>query len=746
MTYSLLQPLPAADPHETGFPPIVVRERLIRSLAQAPIALLVAPAGYGKSMLLSQWGEHDARPFAVVALREGHNDPGRALESIVRALADVVPIADDVFIALSRPAGLIVHEVLDRLEHSLATCDPFVLALDDVQVLEEAESLAALAGVADVIPSGSQVALASRREPALPIGRMRAQCRLVDVRTRDLAMTRREAARLFTAIGLDLEPDDVITAVRATEGWPAGLSLAAQAVLGEPDPARALRRLRGSNRHIADYLRDEIMAPLSAEEIEFLTRASILDVLSGPVCDATLGGNGSGALLRDLARANTLLVPLDQSDVEYRYHPLFADMLRAELRRGEPDLERELQGRAASWYAAHGESDRAVHHAVAGGDTSFASRLLWASVAPHVLSGRTAPVRSWLSRFGDDDVAAVPELALSTAAVHLVHGDRDLVEHWGAAAERASAVGADRDTVDAGVAIMRAAVCRNGLADMAAQAEIAYAAAADDSPWQSLSCLLQGVAAHLQRDPARARAYLEEGARRGGIAAPAIQVLCLAQLALLAIDAVDWSEAETLASRARSQVDRVGLADSPLAALVFAVSARVRAQRGRADEAQQDRRTTLSLLERLPEFAPWYTAEVRIVLAAAAVRRGDLVGSRSLVGDAARAMSEIPEAVVLADWVEQVEAGAATLAVSVARPASLTTAELRVLKLLPTPLSFRQMAGGLHVSANTVKTHAHAIYRKLDASSRSEAVERAREAGLLGDAPDELSDPLTRAA
>ncbi len=744
MTYSLLQPLPAADSPANGSPRIVVRERLLRRLAQAPLALLVAPAGYGKSMLLSQWEERDARPFAVVALRDGHDDPGRLLESIVRALAEVVPIGDDVLIALARPAGPSVHDALDRLERSLATCDPFVLALDDVQVLEDADSFAALARIADVIPAGSQLALASRREPALPIGRVRAQARLVDMRARDLAMTRREAARLFAAIGLDLPADDVIFAVRATEGWPAGLSLAAQAVRDEPNPARAIRRLRGSNRLIADYLRDEIMAPLRPGEIEFLTRASILDVLSGPVCDATLGGNGSGTLLRDLARANTLLVPLDQSDVEYRYHPLFADMLRAELRRGEPDLERELHGRAASWYAARGEPDRAVHHAVAGGDTAFASRLLWASVAPHVLSGRTAPVRSWLSRFGRDDIAAVPELALSTAAVHLAHGERDLVEHWGAAAEREDAAG-DRDSVDAGVAIMRAAVCRNGLADMAAQADNAYAAAADDSPWQSLACLLQGVAAHLQRDLERARACLEEGARRGGIAAPAIQVLCLAQLALLAIDAVEWSEAETLVSRARSQVDRVGLADSPLAALVFAVSARVRAQRGRADEAQQDRRTTLSLLERLPEFAPWYTAEVRIVLAAAAVRRGDLVASRSLLGDAARATGEIPEAVVLADWVEQVEAAAETLAENVARPASLTTAELRVLQLLPTHLSFRQMAGRLHVSANTVKTHAHAIYRKLDACSRSEAVERAREAGLLGIAADE-PDPLTRAA
>ena len=314
-----------------------------------------------------------------------------------------------------------------------------------------------------------------------------------------------------------------------------------------------------------------------------------------------------------------------------------------------------------------------------------------------------------------------------------------------AAAARANAAG-DRDSVDAGVAIMRAAVCRNGLEDMAAHADSAYAAAVDDSPWQSLACLLQGVAAHLKRDLARARACLEEGARRGGIAAPAIQVLCLAQLALLAIDAVDWSEAETLVSRARSQVDRVGLADSPLAALVFAVSARVRAQRGRADEAQQDRRATLSLLERLPEFSPWYTAEVRIVLAGAAVRRGDLVARRSLLGDASRAMAEIPEAVALAGWIDQVEAAAQTLAVSVALPGFADHGGATRAATAPdaplVPADGRRPA--------RVGQHGQdARARDLSQARRLLAVRgrRARaKAGLLGDAPDELSDPLTRAA
>jgi ATP/maltotriose-dependent transcriptional regulator MalT len=174
---------------------------------------------------------------------------------------------------------------------------------------------------------------------------------------------------------------------------------------------------------------------------------------------------------------------------------------------------------------------------------------------------------------------------------------------------------------------------------------------------------------------------------------------------------------------------------------VFAVSARVRAQRGRAEQAQDERRAATALLCRLTEFTPWYVSEVNLVLASAALRLGDPAAMRSLLANASRGMREQPEAVTLSGWIERLSAAAEALAESVTGPASMTTAELRVLQLLPTHLSFREMAGGLHVTANTVKTHAHAVYRKLDACSRSEAVVRAREAGLLARSPDELEAP-----
>ena len=725
--------------------PTVVRERLIRLLSQAAdasVALLVAPAGSGKTTLLRQWAARDARPFAVVAVRDADNEPGHLLESIARALADITPVDEDVFIALSAPGAVRVADVLGRLERSLAGGWPVVVALDGAERLEGPESLAALAALGDRLPAGSQLALASRSEPALPVGRLRAAGELVEVRAKDLAMTRGEATAMLRGAGLAVGPDDVVALVRRTEGWATGLALAAMAALSEPDPVQALRRFTGANRLVADYFRDEVLAGLGARQIRFLTDTSFLDVLSGPVCDATLGCRGSGAVLRDLARANVPLVAVDQTDREYREHVLFADMLSAELRRAEPERERELRRRAAAWYAAEGDLDRAVGHAVAAGDAGAAGRMLWAGAPGHVLRGRTTMIRSWLECFSDEEIGAVPGLALTAAAAHLVRGERDHVEHWAAASERRLHSTAGGHGLDAGVALMRAGVCRDGLERMAEDAARAYALAADDSPWRALACLLAGIAAHLTGDRAQARPQLQEGARRAAVAAPAVQVLCLAQLALIAIDEDDWEEAEALAARARAQVERAGLGDAPLCALALAVSARARAQRGRSEQAQTDRRDALRMLRRLADFSPWYTAELRVVLAGTALRLGDVASARALAEDASRLARELPEATALGDWIGDVRGGLETLAESVVLPSSLTTAELRVLQLLPTHLSFREMAEGLHVSANTVKTHAHAVYRKLDASSRSEAVMRAREGGLLADAVDEQPSPL----
>jgi LuxR family maltose regulon positive regulatory protein len=698
----------------------VRRERLLRRLGQSkhvPVVLVVAPAGYGKTTLLVHWLQAGPRPTAWLTIDPADDDPERLIASLA--------------IALGEPADLTLAALTYAVERRE---EPLVVALDEVHHLRSTEALAVVDALADAVQPGSQVVLAGRCEPALPIGRVRAQGRLIELRARDLVMTRREAANLLSLAGLELPPEDVQVLLERTEGWPAGLYIAALSLRGRADLHRGVERFGGDDRLLTDYLRDELLDGLDAERLRFLEHSSVLDELSGPVCDAVLERTASGVALRDMSRSNLLMEPLDHADASYRYHGVLAGMLRAELRRTDPTAEAELHRRASTWYAGAGDADRAIEHAIAAGDLARAGALLWTTAAARVLDGRAADVRRWLDRFTPAQIASQPTLALTAAAQHLVAGERDLIEHWAAVAARTLA-GDEAASLEAGVQAMRAAVARAGIAAMGRDAACGYERLAEDSPWRSLCCLLEGVATHLQGDDAAARRQLEEGARRGAIVAPVVQALCLAQLALLAIDAGDWQQAQLLAARGRSQVERLGLDGHPTCALVFAVSAVVRAHRDRVDEAQSDRRRATELLTRLVDYVGWYDVEVRVVLARAALRLGDVTGTRTLLAEAARELEPRDDSVVLSAWIDdlwaQVEAFTVTELVG---PSSLTTAELRVLALMPTHLSFREMGRRLHVSANTVKTHAHAVYRKLDVCSRSEAVVRARGTGLLDEA------------
>jgi LuxR family maltose regulon positive regulatory protein len=694
----------------------VRRERLLRRLAQSahvPVTLIAAPAGYGKTTLLVHWLQADARPLTWLTVDQADDDA----EQLIASLA----------LSLGEPADLTLAAVTYAIERRE---EPFVLALDDVHHLRSAEALAVLDAIADAVPPGSQVVLAGRGEPGLPIGRLRGQGRLVELRAPDLVMTRREAAKMLSLAGLELAPADVQVLLDRTEGWATGLYIAALSLRGHSDLHRAVLRFGGDDRLLADYLRDELLDGLDAERRRFLERTSVLEELCGPLCDAVLGRTGSGVALRDMSRSNLFLVPLDHVDTAFRYHGLLAGMLRTELRRTDPECEPELHRRASHWYADEGDADRAIEHAIGAGDFARAGALLWAT-AGRVLDGRAADVRRWLDRCTPEQIASQPTLALTAAARHLVDGERDLAEHWAAVAARALG-GDDTAPLAAGAQAMRAAVARDGIAAMRRDAVSSREPLPQDSPWRSLSLLLEGVATHLQGDAVAARRQLEEGARQGAIVAPVVQALCLSQLALIAIDDGDWERAHLLAARARSQVERVGLDGHPTCALVFAVSALVRAHRERVEDAQADRRRAAELLTQLIDYVPWYDGEVRLVLARTALRLGDVTGTRTLLAEAARELEPRDEIPVLRTWIDelwaQVEAFTVTELVG---PSSLTTAELRVLALMPTHLSFREMGRRLHVSANTVKTHAHAVYRKLDVCSRSEAVVRARNTGLL---------------
>ncbi len=681
----------------------VRRSRLFTALVAAdapPFTVIVAPAGFGKTTLLCEWAARDPRPFAWLTVDARHDEPRMLLRAIARAVDAA---------AKDAPDGRVV------------------LVLDDVHVLRSSAAHATLGALTSQLPDEIAVAFASRSELPVPIARLRAQGRVSELRAAELAMTRTEASALLRFSGLQLDRAGIDALLYRTEGWPAALALAAIALEGETVPGPAPARFSGSDRIVAEYLRDEVLAGLSDEELRFAIRTSVLEVLTAPLCDAVLETSGSAELLTRLHASNFGLVALDRTAERYRHHRLLRDTLRAELRRSEPELEAALHRRASAWHVQEGDRERGLQHALAAHEVERAGDLVWSGIPSSLEQGSVATVEHWLGRFTDAQIAADPRLALAAAGIHLAHGRGHLAEHWLAAAGTN-----EDDDVAGGVAALRAALGRDGLARMGEDAERASALLAAENPCQALCRMVGGVADHLRGRREAARDQLEEGARRAAVLAPQVHALCLAQLALLALDDDDSEGAVRLITRARAQVTRYGLARYPTTALALAVSALVRAQRGRVEEAHEDAREAAEALEQLTDVAPWYVIEVQILLGRAALRLSDVNDARTRLADASRMAARLPERGVLHDWLQAAEADLATFTRADCRlPASLTTAELRILQYLPTHLSFREIAERTYVSANTVKTQANAVYRKLDVRSRSEAVSSARELGLL---------------
>jgi LuxR family transcriptional regulator, maltose regulon positive regulatory protein len=708
----------------------VPRERVVRRLLAArdvPTALLVAPTGYGKTTVMSQWAERDDRAFAWVTLDASDNDPMNLLAAIALALDAVEPVGWEVFEALSSGRSDAPTVALRRLARALRAREgACVLALDDVHVLKRAVVRQWVVPIGRALCMGSQLALAGRSDAALPVGRLRVQGCSMELRADDLSMTRSEATALLRLAGFDLMPDQVIELLRRTEGWPAGLSLAALSLRAQNGSGPNLDDFAGNDHFVTQYIREELLAARPADQLEFLTRSSVLGALSGPICDAVLEARGSADMLARLAQSNVLLAPTDRTHTWYRYHALFRDALRTELDRLEPGRAADLHGRASEWCEAHGDIQDAIGHAVDAHDAQRAGRLLWESALEHL--GRGEVYQGWLSRFTEHETRSQPLLALVSAAGSLAAGNLYEAERWTSLAGGASD---GTDLVEAGVAILRAGIGRQGVSQMKSDASMGRKLLEEGSPWHPLCLFFEGVARHLTGDRVGARHSLQDGAHRAAVSAPMVQALCLAQLALLSAED-DRERAAVFADRARAQVERWGLEQCPSMALVFGVSAALRAESDRVEEARADLSRSLDLLSRMTDASAWYAVECRILQARAMLRVSGPSGARDLLAPAAGAMSKAPDAAVLADWLEGIQRDVDVALDSIAQTDwSLTAAELRLLGYLPSHLSFRQVAERLFVSPNTVKTHARSIYRKLGVSSRGSAVDYARDAGLL---------------
>jgi LuxR family maltose regulon positive regulatory protein len=348
----------------------VLRGRLVERL-QAPagtkLTVLAAPAGYGKTTLLGAWRglQVRERPIAWLTLDEGDNDQVVLWSYVTAALVEACPELEVAAMPGSVDAETVVDVFLPRLINALAAFGPAALVLDDFHELASGPARDALAWFIDRAPSTFQLVIATRSEPALPLGALRAHGELLELRAAELGFDATEAEALLNdLLGLGLERTEVEALVERTEGWPAGIYLAALSLQATPDRSEFVSRFGGGNRHVVDFLVDEVLNPHDPDVQTLMLHSSVLGRMCGPLCDAVLEKEGSEERLHELARTNLFVVPLDDRGEWYRFHQLFAQLLRVELEHREPELAPTLHRRALAWHVKHGTLEEALEHAV----------------------------------------------------------------------------------------------------------------------------------------------------------------------------------------------------------------------------------------------------------------------------------------------------------------------------------------------------------------------------------------------
>jgi LuxR family transcriptional regulator, maltose regulon positive regulatory protein len=710
-------------------------ERLLAPDA-VPVVCVVAPAGYGKTTLLVQWAQHTAHQVGWVSVDQRDNDPAVLLTYIAVALDRVEPIDPRIVRGLAGPGASIVGAVSRLAAAMAAMAQPVALVLDHVELLGNQQSLDAVAELAAQLPTGAQLLLASRTAPPLPVALLRAQGRVVELGVEELAMDHQETRALLDGAGVGLDDAEIDELVTRAEGWPVGLYLAALAHQAGGPGGHAGAGFTGDDRFMADYLWSELLGQLPPDRVAFLTRTAVLERMSGPLCDAVLGTTGSGDVLAWLEAANLLLVPLDRQRRWYRYHHLFQELLSAELDRREPELVPALHARAASWCEANGLPEAALDHAQAAGDTDLVARLVWELALPAYGAGRVETTRRWFGWFEDQGLLGrYPQVAVLGAWLQALVGEPAVAERWADAAEQGPVTGTlpDGSTTQSNLALLRALLCRNGVDQMLADTQAALDELNPGSQWRPTAQLLEGICSLLagqadQADPVLAHAA-EVATEARALPAAAI---ALAERSLLAMQHEDWRQAATLAEQAQAVVQAGALDGYVASALVHAVAARVAVHHGDVPRAQQDLARATRLRPLLTYALPYFAVQTLLELGRVCLALDDVAGARVVLRQARDVLRRRPDLGILPKEVEELWSKLDLSRGRTGGASSLTTAELRLLPLLPTHLTYTEIGQRLYVSQHTVKSQAMSVYRKLGVGSRGQAVQRLRQLGLGG--------------
>jgi LuxR family maltose regulon positive regulatory protein len=603
-------------------------------------------------------------------------------------------------------------------------------------MLRNSECQAALSVLADHVPGGSRLAMAGRAQPPLRVARLRAEGRILEIGPADLSLDRDEASLLLRGADVVVGEDDVAELHRRTEGWPAGLYLAAL-YLREGGPLAGAAAFGGDDRLVSEYVETEFLARISHRHRVFLTRTAVLERMCGPLCDAVLKAGGSAGVLAELEQSNLLLVPLDRRGQWYRYHHLFRDMLLAELQRLQPGLIPVLHRRAAQWHERNGEPAEALGYWMKADEADAAGRLVGALAFAAYQQGRVATAERWFGWLeGHGAAANHPEAAVLAAMISALTGKPGEAERWAEAAEQAAAVASLPDgsaSIEPWLALMRALMCRDGAEQMRADAELAAGTMAAGSFWRDSATLYLGMAHLMTGDTGRADVLFEDVAAAGRPDGPAVGAcVALAQRSLLAIAGRDWAAAGRHLSQARALARDANLADYPPITILHAVAARIALHEADRPRALAELTRAQRLRPALTYAVPHLAVQARIELARCHLALSDIAAARILLQEVTEVLARRPGLGVFARQAADLRAELSRARSSFAPGASaLTAAELRLLPILATHLSFREIGEEMFLSPNTVKSQAMSLYRKLGASSRNQAVTRSRELGLL---------------
>jgi LuxR family transcriptional regulator, maltose regulon positive regulatory protein len=723
---------------------IVARPRLLDVLddgLSARVTLVCAPTGWGKTTALAEWAGISEDRFVWVSLDSGDdNEPVRFWRCVVAALRSGDPESARVAMRrLGSPVVSIIDEVLPALINDLAeVATRLVLVIDDYHLIVRPEIHHQLSYLIRHLPLSTHLVVIAHAEPPVRLGRLRAMGDVRDIGPEQLRFSDQEAAELLNRVhGLDLTAEEVATVQERIEGWVAGLNLAALSLKRDERRGQILEALPDDDRFLVDYLWDEVVMSQPPPVRQFLVRTSILESFSGALADALTGRSDGVEMVRQLERANLFVVPLDREHVWFRYHHLFRGLLLGQLKLFGSELIADLHRRASTWYADHGLMIEAIEHAIAAGDMHYAADEIERRWFALWSAGEVWTLVSWLDRLSADAIAAHPLLAVVRAGMARTIGRVDEIEEWLARVEPSSAEDPApglATSIEGAVAEVRS-LHRLAIGDIAGaidQGQLAWELEpVPGSREHAGSAYFLGCALFFD-DPGRAVALLREFLEV--IPGDQYDPRRLDAMAVLAEDHALRGEIEVAEQLARTAMEvtlEAKLEEFPSAHQLHISLGAVLLARGDLDAAEEQFERAVMLSRRAGDRVDM--AHTLLWLAAARVRQGDAEESQKALADARALLPGLGQS-SMRRLVESLSLnldltpGTRTPSTSHER---LSQAELRVLRLMPGDLTYREIAQRLYLSRNTVRTHARQVLRKLGASSRAAAVARARERDLL---------------